>query len=251
MTDDPKRTDSTTSSSAVPGLDDLLALVGLPNPLAGVGRTLDQFRRGTDELLTTMARFNETLDQLNGVARRVNGFLDDIEEPVKAAMPQVTRTVKAADVITQQLVTPIERLAPGLARLAEALAHPSINRLPAELVSVTDSLGELVRRLSPLTQMAESAGSLLGLRGLGALGGLVSRPSDPAPPEAPTPPAPSRTRRPAPASTSSPKSTSRTKAPRSTTAASPNQAAGKRTPSTSSKSGKPPASPTGSGRPRR
>lgn len=244
MTDDATTsTDSTTSSSTVPGLDDLLALLGLPNPLAGVGRTLDQFRRGTDELLTTMARFNETLDQLNGVARRVNGFLDDIEEPVKAAMPQVTRTVKAADVITQQLVTPIERLAPGLARLAEALAHPSINRLPAELVSVTDSLGELVRRLSPLTQMAESAGSLLGLRGLGALGGLVTRSSDPAPPEAPTPPAP--------ASTASPKSASRTKSPRSTASAAPTQNAEKRASSTSTKSGKPPASTTRSARPRR
>lgn len=156
-------------------LTDVLSMLGLPNPLSGVGRTIDQMRRGVDEMLTTLERFNETLDQLNGVARRVNGFLDDIEEPVKAAMPQVTRTVRAADVITQQLSAPVERLAPGLGRLAELLANPSLARLPGDLVSVTDSLGELVRRLQPLTQMAETAGSVFGRR---ALGGLFPRGND-------------------------------------------------------------------------
>ena len=171
-------------------LTDLFALVGLPNPVAGVGRSLDQFRRGVDEMLTTMARFNDTLDQLNGVARRVNGLLDEVEEPLKAAMPQITRTVRTADLITQQLTVPIERLTPGLGRLAEVLSAPTISRLPGDLASVVESLGDLVRRLQPLTQAAETAGSMLGLR---ALGGLFPRGSDRTEASASTPPAPETT----------------------------------------------------------
>jgi hypothetical protein len=171
------------------GLDEMLSLLGLPNPLAGVGRSVDQFRHGVDELLTTIARFNETLDQINGVARRVNGLLDEIEEPLKAAMPQVTRTVRAADAITQQLGAPVEKLVPGLSRLADVLANPSITRVPSDLATVVDSLGDLVRRLQPLTQMAESAGSMLGLRSLGGLIGRTTAPTVTAPPTpAPAPP---------------------------------------------------------------
>jgi ABC-type transporter Mla subunit MlaD len=150
------------SDSSSDPLADLFALVGLPNPLAGVTRSVDQFRRGVDELLTTMERFNDTLEQLNGVARRLNGFLDEIEEPVKAAMPQVTRTVKAADAITQQMT-----------------------RLPGDLTTVVDSLGDVARRLQPLTQLADSATSMLGLRSLANLVGRAT--VEPSPePAAPT-----------------------------------------------------------------
>lgn len=177
-------TDASTGPTDPFRIDELLSLVGLPNPFAGVGRTVDQLRRGVDEMITTIERFNDTLDQLNGVARRVNGFLDDIEEPMRVAMPQVTRTVRAADTITQQLSAPIERLVPGLSRLAEVLANPSFTRLPSEISSVADSLGDLVRRLQPLTQVAETAGSMFGLR---SLGNLIPRPPATTPPPAPAP----------------------------------------------------------------
>lgn len=216
---------------------DMFALLGLPNPLSGLMRTAEQFRRGVDEMLTTMARFNDTLDQLNGVARRVNGFLDEIEEPMKAAMPQVTRTVKAADAITQQLSAPIERLTPSLVRLAEVLGNPSIGRLPGDLVSVVDSLGELTRRLQPLTQMAETAGSMFGLRSLGGFlprgserGGSGGSTSPPPPTPAPAKKAPAKKAAPQKAST---KTSTTTRKPASKKAASTSRSATPRAPRTS------------------
>lgn len=98
-----------TSNSNSGGLGDLLGLLG-GNPLAGVARTLGQLQEGVTQLVEAVSRFNDTMEQLNGVARRVNAFLDTVEEPVQTLVPQVTRTLKAVDTVTQQL-QPLVQLA--------------------------------------------------------------------------------------------------------------------------------------------
>ena len=80
------------------------------NPLAGVARTLGQLQEGVAQLVEAVSRFNETMDQLNGVARRVNTFLDTVEEPVQTLVPQVNRTLKAVDAVANQL-QPLVQLA--------------------------------------------------------------------------------------------------------------------------------------------
>ena len=85
-----------------------------------------------------------------------------VEEPIKAFVPQITRTVKAADQLVEQLSAPIDRVAPGLNRLADTLSAPALTSLPKDLGEFMDVLGDLARRLQPLGQMAESAGSMFG-----------------------------------------------------------------------------------------
>lgn len=70
----------------------LLGLLGLPNPLAPVLGTVEQMRRGFDDLLTMIETFQKTLEQLNATAERVNRMLDDVEMPMRA-MGEMSRRV--------------------------------------------------------------------------------------------------------------------------------------------------------------
>jgi ABC-type transporter Mla subunit MlaD len=171
---------SSTSGSASGGLGDLLGLLGQTNPLAQAAKTFGQFQQAVDDLLAMVQQFNATMDSMNKIATRVNTLLDDVEPPIRALMPQVTRTIKAGDAI-------VDRMG-----------------------SAVDLLGDLGKALQPLAQLAESA-SLFGLKPISSLrenasgaADLVRRvtqfaSTDPqaAPPAAPAPAAPEKKAAPA------------------------------------------------------
>ena len=176
------------AESSTPGFGDLMALFGGSNPFGSITKTLDQFKRGVNDFLEGVEQFNKTMESLNGVTIRVNRLLDEVEGPVMAMMPQVTRSIKTADTVITQLSGPVEKLVPGMARLADTLSSPVFANLPNELAGFLDTLGDLAKRLQPLTQMAETAGSMFGLRSLNALrGGSGRQPPAPMPAPAPAP----------------------------------------------------------------
>ncbi len=131
-------------------------------PLSGTVRSIEQFRKGVDEFLKGVENFNRTMENLNETTERINALLIDVEQPIRAAIPQVTRTVKAADEMMQVVSGPAMAVAPGLHRLAETLSTPAFAQLPNQIGAFSDVLGEVSRRLGPLTQLAESAGGLFG-----------------------------------------------------------------------------------------
>lgn len=133
------------------GLADLINLVAAP--IAGGLRAAEQVRRGVDELFRAVENLNRTMENLNDAAERVNRLLGDLEEPIRIMIPQLTRTVRVADDITQRLD-------------------------PRQLGEFMTLAADLVKRLGPLAALAENAGGLFGLRLPGA--GLVPRPA-PAP----------------------------------------------------------------------
>ena len=178
-------------------LADLFTLFA--TPLSGTVRSIEQFRKGVDEFLKGVENFNRTMENLNETTERINSLVADVEEPLRAAIPQVTRTVKAADEMMQVVSGPAMAVAPGLNRLAETLATPAFAQLPAQIGVFSDVLGEVSRRLGPLTQLAESAGGLFG--GFRIPGSRPAAPA-PAPPRPPRRPAVSdpSTSRPPPSS---------------------------------------------------
>ena len=141
-------------------LADLFTLFA--TPLSGTVRPIEQFRKGVDEFLKGVENFNRTMENLNETTERINSLLIDVEQPIRAAIPQVTRTVKAADEMMQVVSGPAMAVAPGLHRLAETLSTPAFAQLPNQISAFSDVLGEVSRRLGPLTQLAESAGGLFG-----------------------------------------------------------------------------------------
>jgi ABC-type transporter Mla subunit MlaD len=182
-----RRYGSEMAQNSPPGFGDLLGLLGGVNPLAGISKSVGQFQRGVSDFLSAVENFNKTMEQMRGIANRVNSLLDTVEEPIKAFVPQVTRTLKAADAMVEQLSAPIDRVAPGLARLADTLSSPMLTTLPADLSEFMKVLSDLAQRLQPLGQIAESAGSMFGLRPLAGLLGGAPRPAAPTAVVPPTP----------------------------------------------------------------
>ena len=120
-------------------------------------RSFDQLRRGSDELIKGLENFNRTMQNLNDTAERVNALLNEFEEPVRAILPQVTRTVNLAEDLASRISGPVDQVVPGLTRLADTLSSPVLTSLPTDLGKFVDAINDLVRRLAPLGQLAESA----------------------------------------------------------------------------------------------
>ncbi len=174
----------------------------LAAPLAGGLRTVEQVKRGSDELMKSIENLNRTMENLNEAATRINNLLGDIEGPIRAMMPQITRSVKAADEMSRLLEAPVRAVAPNIERMVEALSSPGFATLPNQLGDFMGAVGEMSKRLAPLTSLAENAGGLFG--GFRLPGTGSSRPSAPDP----TPPAPTKAR-PAPKKSAAKKTTAK------------------------------------------
>lgn len=129
MSDTASSNDSGTSPSSNP-LEQLLALVGMMDPIDMASRAVDASRRTTEALITVLENFASTVDNMNRTTTRINALLDDIEEPMRRVMPQVGNALNA------------------MAMMGE----------------VATQLGDLSKRLGPLTTLAENAGGLFGFR---------------------------------------------------------------------------------------
>jgi ABC-type transporter Mla subunit MlaD len=185
---------------------DVISLVA--GPFAAVLRSFDQLRRGSEELMKGFENFNATMANLNATAERVNRLLNDFEEPIRAMLPQITRTIKMADELSTRLAVPVDQVVPGLTQLANTLNNPVLRRLPTDLGQFLETINEVGRRMSPLSQLAEQASSMFGFR----MPGFGTQPprSTPAPVASPPAPAPSP---PAPAKRSAAKKATKKRAP--------------------------------------
>ncbi|MDA9292943.1 hypothetical protein N9Q18_00495 [bacterium] len=140
-------------------------------PLAGAVQSFEQFRNGVDQFQRGVENFNRTMENLNETAERMNVLLAEVEEPLRAAVPQVTRTVKTADEMMKVVSGPAIAVAPGLQVLAETLNNPAIKQMPNQMAQMNEVLAEVTARLAPLGQFAESAGGLFGGLKLPGFGG--------------------------------------------------------------------------------
>ena len=121
---------SSEGSSPTNPIEQLLALISLVDPIEFASKAVDSTRRTTDALITILENFASTVDNLNKTTTRVNSLLDEVEEPLRRLMPQM-----------------------GMA----------MNTL-ATMGDVALQLGELSKRLGPLTTLAENAGGLFGFK---------------------------------------------------------------------------------------
>ncbi len=134
----------------------------LAAPIAGGIRSVEQFQRGIGELFRAVENLNRTLENLNETATRVNRLVADVEEPIRAMMPQMTRTIQAADEMSKLLEGPVRAVAPNIEQITRTLSSPGFSALPTQLGVFMETIGEVSKRLAPLTQFAESAGGLFG-----------------------------------------------------------------------------------------
>ncbi len=146
--------------------DPLSEIVGLvAGPIAAGIRSIEQLRRAADEVMRGVENFNATMENLNETATRVNRLLNDLEEPVRVVLPQLTRTVRTADDLTQRIVA-----------------------FPIDVGEFMRAMMDLSGRLTPLVTLAESAGGMFGMR-IPGFGRASPAPPEPEPATPPTTPA--------------------------------------------------------------
>jgi hypothetical protein len=168
-----------------PGLADLFTMIGTNNPISMMTKSVEQFRMGVAGFIDVVQSFRQTMDNLNAMTERMNRLMDDIEEPVRRLVPEITKSADTAARMIALLRGPVERVAPGLDQLAELLSNPVVVDLPRRLNESLDVVSSIPRMLGPVGQMAELAGGLFGnARGFPGLA-MTSRSAPPAPPDPP------------------------------------------------------------------
>jgi ABC-type transporter Mla subunit MlaD len=143
----PKSNDSG-ATGGMPGVADLLSLLGGASPLIAVGRVVETVTQVAGEIVKLIATLNDTMNELNRVAHRVNDLLDEIEGPIKEIVPTVQATVKQAR---------------GTLKKVDGVIG-QVGTLPADVTKAVSTLGDLAGRLAPLTQFAEMAGGMFGMK---------------------------------------------------------------------------------------
>lgn len=143
-------TSSTTGNpgSSIPGVQDLLGLLGGGNPLIAVGRAVETVMQVASDIVTSIGTFNDTMNELNKVAHRVNSLLDEIEKPVADIVPLVHASAKQAKATLKRVDSVLNQ----------------VGSLPGDITKAISTLGDLAGRLGPLAQFAEAAGGVFGIK---------------------------------------------------------------------------------------
>jgi len=139
---------SSSSSSSIPGINDLLGLLGGASPVMAIGRMVETVMQVTGDIVQSIGTFNDTITELNKVAHRVNALLDEIEGPAAEIVPLVLATAKQAKSTLKKVDGVLNQ----------------IGTLPADVTKAVSTLGDLAGRLGPLAQFAEAAGGMFGVK---------------------------------------------------------------------------------------
>ena len=139
---------SSSSGSAIPGINDLLGLLGGASPVMAIGRMVETVMQVTGDIVQSIGTFNDTITELNKVAHRVNALLDEIEGPAAEIVPLVVATAKQAKSTLKKVDGVLNQ----------------IGTLPADVTKAVSTLGDLAGRLGPLAQFAEAAGGMFGVK---------------------------------------------------------------------------------------
>ncbi len=121
---------SDTPNPLLVNIDRLLGMVSSVDPIECGTQAVNNAKRSVDAVVSIVENLASTLENLNKTTTRVNALLDEVEEPLRRLMPQVSQGLNT------------------LSSLGEASA----------------ALTELAKGIGPLTALAENAGFLFGMK---------------------------------------------------------------------------------------
>jgi ABC-type transporter Mla subunit MlaD len=131
----------------IPGLSELVdVLQKQTEAMAQLPRTLADLNSAVRELITATRVATETITSAQRTAERLEGLVDELEEPVRA-------------------------LRPGLERVGRVLDDPAVDTLPDTLRTVADDLLPLVHGLRQATDRVGSVTGFLRRHAPGNKGG--------------------------------------------------------------------------------
>jgi hypothetical protein len=130
----------------------------------------------------TVASLQRSAAGLEELIERLNGIVNVVEVPARALAPEMERFAQRLHDIGDALDGPLETILPGVQRVATMFERAPLEQLPETLTQFNDQLqklvggmGDLPRRLGPLSDLLGGAASMFG----------IGRPSAPEPPATP------------------------------------------------------------------
>jgi len=111
-----------------PGLNDLLNLLGTANPLGALTKNLDSLKKGVETFIVAVSTFTRTMEALEDATKRVSALLDEMEQPVRNVVNQlsslppqaISQAVNNLNLLSSQMGQLIGPLS-GVAALASGL----------------------------------------------------------------------------------------------------------------------------------
>jgi ABC-type transporter Mla subunit MlaD len=125
---------------SIPGLGDVLSLLQKQSEaLAQLPRTLIDLNRTIRELTEATALARETIDSAQRITERLEGLVEELQQPVRA-------------------------LKPGLERVGRVLDDPAVDTVPETLRRIHDDLMPLISGLRRAQTRVESVTEVLRRR---------------------------------------------------------------------------------------
>ena len=201
---------------------DLTQLLATPMQLLGLmSGGVEASRQTMNAAVETVASLQRSAAGLEQLIERLNNIVTVVEAPARALAPEMERFAQRLHDVGEALDGPLETILPGVQRVATMFERAPLEQLPDTLTQFNDQLqkivggmGDLPKRLGPLSDLLGGAASMFGL----------SRPATPEPPRVETvvptkvakkPAAKATTKKPASKASSKPATASTKRKPRS------------------------------------
>ena len=119
-------------ADSTPGLTDLLNLLGSAAPLASLTKHVESLRKGVESFVTAVGTFTRTMESLEEASKRVTKLLDEVEQPVRSIVSQlstlpphaVAQALGNLQLLSTQLSSLVAPLS-GVAGLFAGIAPPT------------------------------------------------------------------------------------------------------------------------------
>jgi hypothetical protein len=165
---------------------DMTQLLAAPVQLIGLMMSgMEATKQTLTAAVEAVGSLQRSAAGLEELIERLNAIVNVVEAPARALAPEMERFATRLHDIGEALDGPLETILPGVQRVATMFERAPLEQLPETLSQFNDQLqkivggmGDLPRRLGPLSDLLGGAASMFGL----------GRPSTPEPP----PPAPAR-----------------------------------------------------------
>jgi len=137
-----------------PGLNDLLNLLGTANPLGALTKNLDSLKKGVETFIVAVSTFTRTMEALEDATKRVSALLDEMEQPVRNVVSQlsslppqaISQAVNNLNLLSSQmgqLIGPLSGVAGLASGLFGAMRQPES---PAPAATDTSSASTTARK---------------------------------------------------------------------------------------------------------
>ncbi len=165
---------------------DMTQLLAAPVQLIGLMMSgMEATKQTLTAAVETVGSLQRSAAGLEELIERLNAIVNVVEAPARALAPEMEKFATRLHDIGEALDGPLETILPGVQRVATMFERAPLEQLPETLTQFNEQLqrivggmGDLPRRLGPLSDLLGGAASMFGL----------GRPSTPEPP----PPAPAR-----------------------------------------------------------